>query len=237
MRFRATGLDFCRQKPHIARMREKIGQLECLVRPGENEKNCFVMLHGFGADAADLFPLADLIDPSGEWSFYVPNAPLEVPVGPAWTGRGWFPISLRELETGIDFTQVRPPGIDKSSEMVGELIFELNPDKLVLGGFSQGAMIATEVALNNASDVSGLVLYSGVMLDEKGWTKKAPALAGKKLLQSHGSNDPVLPIAAGQRLFDMLKKAGMDGQFIGFGGGHEIPAPVLRKTAEFVKNI
>ncbi|MBX3020958.1 MAG: alpha/beta fold hydrolase [Bdellovibrionales bacterium] len=218
-------------------MREKIGQLDCLVRRGENEKRCFVLLHGFGADAADLFPLADYLDPQGEWSFYVPNAPLEVPIGPGWTGRGWFPISLRDLEAGVDFTQVRPPGLDKSSEMVSQLIFDLNAEQLVLGGFSQGAMIATEVAMNSPNDVAGLVLYSAVLLDEPGWTKKASGLAGKKLLQSHGSADTVLPFSAGQRLFNLLKGAGMDGQFIGFSGAHEIPVPVLRKTAEFISNI
>lgn len=218
-------------------MRKRIGNLECLVREGENAKHCFVLLHGFGADMSDLFPLADMVDPESEWSFYVPNAPLEVPIGPGWTGRGWFPISLRDLEAGVDFTQVRPPGLDKSAEMVSQLVFDLNPEKLVLGGFSQGAMIATEVALNNASDVAGLVLYSGVMLDEPGWTKKAPQLKGKKFLQSHGSADTVLPIQAGQRLYNMLTQAGAEGQFLAFPGAHEIPLPVLKKTAEFLRGL
>jgi phospholipase/carboxylesterase len=218
-------------------MREKIGSLECLVRPGENEKDVVILLHGFGADAQDLFPLADYLDPAGEWSFYVPNAPLEVPIGPGWTGLGWFPISLRDLEAGVDFTQIRPPGLDKSREAVSQLIFELNPERLVLGGFSQGAMIATEVALSQPEDISALVLYSGVMLDEAGWTAKAPALKGKKLIQSHGSGDPVLALSAGQRLFEMLKKAGMDAEFVAFPGGHEIPAPVLKKTAALLKSL
>jgi phospholipase/carboxylesterase len=218
-------------------MRIKIGKLDCLKREGEDEKKVFVLLHGFGADANDLFPLADYLDPQVEWTFIVPNAPLEVPIGPGWTGRGWFPISVRELETGVDFTQVRPPGMDQSSQSVGDLIFELNAEKLVLGGFSQGAMIATEVAMNNASDVHGLVLYSATMLDEKGWTKKAANLAGKPFIQSHGTSDQVLPIAPAQRLFELLKNAGAVGQFIGFPGAHEIPMAVLKKTQEFLKSI
>lgn len=218
-------------------MHKKIGSLDCLIRPGENEKNVVLLLHGFGADAQDLFPLADYLDPREEWTFVVPNAPLEVPIGPGWTGLGWFPISLRDLEVGVDFTQVRPPGLDASREAVSQLIFELNPERLVLGGFSQGAMIATEVALSQSEDVEALVLYSGVMLDERGWTAKAPALKGKKLLQSHGSGDPVLPQAAGRRLFDMLKKAGMEGEFISFPGGHEIPAQVLKKTVELLGRV
>lgn len=233
----SSGWTFVRFPGPIAPMREKIGSLNCLVRPGENEKDVVVLLHGFGADAQDLFPLADYLDPAGQWSFVVPNAPLEVPIGPGWTGLGWFPIALRDLEAGVDFTQVRPPGIDKSREAVSQLIFELNPERLVLGGFSQGAMIATEVAMEQPSDVSALVLYSGVMLDEKGWTEKASGLKGKKLLQSHGSSDSVLPFSAGKRLFEMLKNAGMDGEFVGFPGGHEIPPQILKKTAQLLKSL
>lgn len=218
-------------------MRKKIGSLDCLVREGENEKDVVVLLHGFGANAQDLFPLADYLDPAGDWTFVVPNAPLEVPIGPGWTGLGWFPISLRDLEAGVDFTQVRPPGIDKSREVVSSLIFELEPERLVLGGFSQGAMIATEVALTQPEDISALFLYSGVMLDERGWTAKAAGLKGKKLVQSHGSADQVLAMSAGRRLFDMLKGAGVDGEFIAFPGGHEIPPAVLKKSAAILKEL
>lgn len=204
------------------------------MREGENEKKCVVLLHGFGADAGDLFPLADLLDPSGEWTFVHPQAPHEVPIGPGWTGRGWFPISVRDLETGVDFSQVRPPGLDQSAAMVSELIFELDLETCVLGGFSQGAMVATEVALENPRDANGLVLWSGTLLDEPGWSRKMSALEGKKFLQAHGVADQVLPIGLAQKLFDMLKAGGADGGFLQFAGGHEIPMPVIKKTAEFI---
>jgi phospholipase/carboxylesterase len=218
-------------------MRKKIGKLDCLIREGSNEKDVFLLLHGFGADAGDLFPLSDYLDPDDAWTFVVPNAPLEVPIGPGWTGRGWFPISLRDLEAGVDFTQVRPPGMDASASAVSELIFELNPERLVIGGFSQGAMIATEIAMQQPEDIAGLVIYSGVMLDEKGWTSKASALKGKRFFQSHGTNDPVLPFSAGQKLFDLFKRSGLEGEFAAFPGGHEIPMNVIQKTQAYLKKI
>ena len=218
-------------------MRQKIGRLECLKRDGDNERDVIVLLHGFGADASDLFPLADVLDPDGAVTFVCPRAPFEVPIGPGYTGRGWFPISVRDLETGVDFAKIRPPGLDPSAEMVSELIFELNPERLLLGGFSQGAMVATDVCLSSPADVAGLVIWSGTLLDEAGWTKRAPGLAGKPFLQSHGGGDAVLPFALAQRLHDLLLKAGADGQMVGFGGGHDIPMGVLQKTREFTKRI
>lgn len=217
-------------------MREKIGKLDCLKKTGENERDILMLLHGFGADAGDLFPLAGLIDPDDQWTVVAPNAPFEVPIGPGYTGRGWFPISLRDLEAGVDFSQIRPPGLDEAAQMVGEVIFELNPERLVLGGFSQGAMVATEVALSSPDDVSGLVLWSGTLLDEAGWTKRAAGLKGKRFLQSHGGGDQVLPFSGAERVYKMLRDAGAEGPLIGFGGGHEIPMAVVQKTAEFVRD-
>lgn len=216
-------------------MREKVGKLDCLKRPGDNEGQNIVLLHGFGANADDLYPLADVLDPDGEWNVYFPNAPHKVDIGGGFMGLGWFPISVRDLETGVDFTKVRPPGLDTSRDLVSDMIFELNSKELYLGGFSQGAMIAMEVALNQPEDLKGLILYSGTMLDEAGWSKKSEGLKGLRYLQSHGMQDQVLPFAYAQRLHEILKKSGAVGDFVGFGGGHEIPMPVLRKTQEFIR--
>lgn len=214
-------------------MFEKVGQLKCLKREGELSNRVTVLLHGFGADASDLAPLADVIDPDGRWTFYFPNAPLEVPIGPGWTGRGWFPISLRDLEAGVDFTQIRPPGLDLSRKLISELIFHLNPEKLILGGFSQGAMVATDLAMHEPGVVDGLILYSGVLLDQPGWSRLVTGLKGKRFIQSHGTADQVLPFSAGQRLYELLKSGGAEGSLVSFPGAHEIPMPVLKKTQEF----
>ena len=214
-----------------------LGKLECRHRPGDDKGKNVILLHGFGADSSDLFPLADMLDPEGKWNFYFPEAPLEVPIGPMWTGRGWFPISIRDLEAGVDFTKVRPPGMDQSAALVYDLVFELNSEKLVLGGFSQGGMIATEVALNNSSDVHGLVLMSTCMLDQDNWTKKSLNLKDKPYFQSHGLQDPVVPFPTAKILNDMLKSAGAVGSFVTFNGGHEIPGGVLQKSKQFIESV
>lgn len=218
-------------------MRDRIGQLECIKREGEETDHVVVLLHGFGADAGDLAPLADVMDPENLWTFYFPEAPLEVPIGPGFTGRGWFPISLRELEAGVDFTKIRPPGLDLSRKLVSELIFNINPTKLILGGFSQGAMVAVDLALHQPEDVHGLFIYSGVLLDQDNWSKKAHGLKGKKFIQSHGQRDQVIPFAGAQKLYDVLKAGGAEGPMMAFPGGHEIPMPVIKKSSVFLNEI
>ncbi len=218
-------------------MRKTIGKLPCLVRPGEDEKLNVVLLHGFGADASDLFPLADFLDREQQWNFHFPEAPLEVPIGSMMSGRGWFPISVRDLEQGIDFTTLRPPGMNESRDLIYDLLFHLDSSKVVLGGFSQGAMVATEVALENPGDVHGLVLLSGAMLDHTNWTKLSAGLKGKPYFQSHGTRDSVIPFSAARKLSDMLKTAGAEGSLLAFEGAHEIPLPVLQRTKDFLGSV
>ncbi len=217
-------------------MQKTIAGLNCRVRPGDSDSHSVILLHGFGADSSDLFGLADALDPHEKWNFYFPNAPLEVPIGPMWTGRAWFPISLRDLEVGVDWTQIRPPGLDSSSKQVFDLVFELNCKNLVIGGFSQGAMVATEVALKNPGEVSALIAYSGVLLDEPNWSKLAKEF-DKPILQSHGRQDPVLPFSAALRLSKVL---GLDSDrryFLEFDGGHEIPAQAIVRSRALLEKL
>jgi len=209
-------------------------KLECLVREGERPGYNVVLLHGYGADRSDLFPLAEVLDPEHQWTFHFPNAPNEVPIGPGWTGRGWFPISLRDLEVGVDFTQIRPPGMDESADAINQLLFDLESEHLVIGGFSQGAMLATEVALSQPEHLKGLVVYSGVMLDQPNWTKRRANLKDVRILQSHGTRDQVLHYKFGEQLYHWFRQGELNVEWLPFPGAHEIPYPVVRKTAAFL---
>lgn len=215
---------------------ERVGKLQVLKVQGEQDDKAVVVLHGFGADASDLFPLHSVLDPDGQYNWYFPEAPLEVPIGPGFFGRAWFPISLRELETGLDFTNIRPPGMDSSSKLLLEMLKQVPEEQVVLGGFSQGAMLATEVALKHPELVKGLLIMSGTLLDEAEWTKLAVNAKGLKFLSSHGQRDPVLPYSGGQKLYEMFRKTGLEGKHIAFPGGHEIPQQVIAKAGEFIKS-
>ena len=216
---------------------ERVGKLQVLKVHGEQDNKAVVVLHGFGADASDLYPLHSVLDPKGQWNWYFPEAPLEVPIGPGFMGRAWFPISLRELETGLDFAKVRPPGIDASAKLILEMLKQMPEKEVVLGGFSQGAMLATEVSLKYPELIKGLLIMSGTLIDEPAWTHLAKNTSGMKFFSSHGQRDPVLPYSGGQRLYEMLKNAGHSGAHVAFSGGHEIPPQVLVKAAEFLKTV
>jgi phospholipase/carboxylesterase len=196
-----------------------------------------ILLHGYGADAKDLSPLQEILDPDGHWSFVFPDAPLEVPISPFWTGRAWFPISLREIEAGVEMSSVRPPGLDQAKNIVKDLIFQADDGPVVLGGFSQGAMLSLQVALDEPTSVRGLILYSGVLVDGAVAKSKAAGLKGMPILQTHGRQDPVLPFRQAEVLRGFLQDAGANLEYWPFDGQHEIPVGALKRAKEMLARL
>jgi len=226
--------------------RHKIGPLECIDIDDSNSPatQALILLHGFGANCEDLVSLANMIR-IPQLRMIFPNAPLSVLLGPHMEGRAWFPISVSELERAntsgepLSFETLTPPGIKKSREAVIEMISRLGIDisQIALGGFSQGAMLATEVCLHQQQQMAGLVILSGTLVNKDIWSEKLRRHQGLSFFQSHGENDPVLPINAAKNLHQLLLSSGAKGQMLSFRGGHEIPLEVITRLEKFLREI
>jgi phospholipase/carboxylesterase len=106
--------------------------------------------------------------------------------------------------------------------------------RAVLGGFSQGSMVSTDVALRLEEAPAGLCILSGTLIGEPEWRRLAPSRAGLPVFQSHGTVDPLLPFASAEALRDLLAGAGLGVEFHAFDDGHTIPPEVLGALAEFL---
>jgi phospholipase/carboxylesterase len=231
----------------------KLGQLMARVtggtdREGGGEGPVLVLMHGFGAPATDLVPLFRAIQVPPEVRFVFPAAPLllDTHAPDDVAARAWWMIDLARMQAGLlrgdhaELARATPPGLATARAAVRGLLEALEaelhapPEKVVLGGFSQGAMLATDVALRAERPPAGLVILSGapVSLDE--WSELAPKRAGLPVLQSHGRADPILPYAGAEQLRDLLEGSRLAVDFLAFNGGHGIPSGVLEKLGPFV---
>ena len=66
-------------------------------------------------------------------------------------------------------------------------------DRIVLGGFSQGSMLALDVALHTERALAGLVVLSGTLIASNEWLPLMAARKDLPVFQSHGTSDPILP--------------------------------------------
>ena len=131
-----------------------------------------------------------------------------------------------------------PRGLAEAREgmegLLADIERELTPSAIVLGGFSQGAMLATDVALRTSRRLAGLVQLSGTLIAEEEWLPLLPARKGLRVYQSHGVRDPVLPFSLAERLRDEMVTAALDVTWQAFRGAHEIPQLVVDSLGDFL---
>jgi phospholipase/carboxylesterase len=178
--------------------------------------------------------------------FVFPAAPLSLG-GPAFfESRAWWELDVAAIEQAMargEFREFRseiPEGLASARKKLQSVVEEilrttgLGMDRLVLGGFSQGAMLATDLTLRLEEAPAGLCVLSGTLLCEKEWTQRALKRSQLPVLQSHGRQDPILPFQGALWLQEMLEGAGVTVEFHPFEGPHTIPESVLTATASFL---
>lgn len=222
----------------------RVAGLEFLDRGAVSADRQLMLLHGYGADMNDLAGLGPHLSGFSEARWVFPNGPLSVPIGPHMEGRAWFPINAAALEASmmkgeaLTFDERDGSELQSSGQLVSKLISKLAlgyEGSFVLGGFSQGGMVAMETVL--ASDVRprALVLMSTTLAALTRWQTLMPLSDKFPVFISHGRNDPLLPFSGAERVAKFWQEHGHEVEFVPFDGGHEIPYPVLVALNAFME--
>ena len=234
--------------------RESLGGLGCQVLDGLPEGEAptlaVVLCHGFGAPADDLVPIAaELLrtDPRmATVRFYLPAAPLDLELRGILGGRAWWWLDLDRLAQAGPAARLAslradvPDGLPEARERLLALVAGVQAEtglpasRLVLGGFSQGAMLATDVALRMPEPPAAVCAFSGNLLCETEWVPLAAGHPPLPFLLCHGRQDPLLPFAGAEALRDLLETAGHEVTFLPFDGGHGIPHAALAAFAGLI---
>ncbi|MDE2490950.1 MAG: esterase [Elusimicrobia bacterium] len=197
-----------------------------------------LVLHGYGADMRDLAPLAAEIPVSRPVRWVFPDAPEVLD----WGGRAWFPIDVAAFEeaqrTGAprDLSGGEPDGLAGARRELAAAVEELDVpwERLLPMGFSQGAMMALDLALRAPKAPAGVAILSGTLVDRRTLRTLAPKRRGLRFLQSHGTVDPILGFPQALALEAELRDAGWDGALRRFEGGHGVPPELLPELGAWI---
>lgn len=202
------------------------------VPAGEGLFPTLFLLHGWGASAHDLFGLAPVLD-GGRVLVLCPQGPVEVPIGPGMTGYGWFP-----LEPG------QPPDPDAFREGAARLrefvdharkAYPVDPDRVVVGGFSQGGVMTYDLVLRQPERFSGLAALSTWMpppLVED--IPNDPRHEEFPVLVIHGTEDQMVDVERARTTRELLRPLGVRLQYREFPMGHEIRPEALKVVVEWL---
>ncbi|WP_247646156.1 alpha/beta hydrolase [Labrenzia sp. VG12] len=172
---------------------------------GNAPRQLIVILHGYGADGADL------IDLGRAWQGQLPDAAFIAPDAPeplpfeALGGRQWFPLedrSPQEYRIGAEAAQATLDRfLDRELAALG-----LDDRALALVGFSQGAMMTFQSGLRRKMPPAALLGFSGLL---PGTDRLTGIQTGSPVLIVHGEEDDVVPVYHGDAAQAALSNAGV----------------------------
>jgi phospholipase/carboxylesterase len=206
-----------------------------VIEAGGKGPPTLVLLHGFGSAAEQWLPFSKTVPLLANTRFVFPQAPLamrRIDGGPE--GHAWWDLKLAEHRRadrpGVDLRGESTAGLVRAGELVKDLLEHVGGDQgqpVILGGFSQGAMVSCQVAFSATRPLAALILLSGTPHNEAAWR------AG----MAHGRSDDVLPFDLAEGLRDEMRAAGLDVTFVAFDGGHAIPEEVVVALRAFLRKL
>ncbi len=195
-----------------------------------------ILLHGYGADGADLISLGR------QWQQFLPDAEFIAPNAPQFCqnppmGYQWFPLNV--TEHGVVSTPLeRWQGAQEAAPVINSFIEAeleragLEPSALALAGFSQGAMMALHVGLRQAVSPAAIVSYSGMLL---GPEHLSATTAKPPVFLAHGSVDEIVPFEAMALTKEALQSANIEvTTYVERGIGHGIDGEATWLGGEFL---
>ncbi len=201
------------------------------LRPAAGEPlGALVLFHGRGTDEHDLFPLLDALDPERRLAGATPRATLSLPPG----GAHWYVVERVGYPHADTFHAAYEQAgafVDALPELLGVPI-----ERTLLGGFSQGAVMAYSLGLGRGRPrPAGVLAISGFIPTVEGFELATAAAAGLPVAIAHGSLDPVIGVDFGREARERLTAAGADVSYRESEVGHTVDPAWLAPLAGWVE--
>jgi phospholipase/carboxylesterase len=196
------------------------------VPAGEGPFPALIALHGWGASAHDLLGLAPTIH-DGNAVVLCPQGSVRFSVGGGMTGYGWFqlvPGQPPDEEAFMAAAEALRRFIDAAVER-----FPIDRNRIAVAGFSQGGIMAYELALRDPERFAGLAALSAWFPEPL--ANLLPKLPGHEefpVLVVHGTRDPSIPVERAREAREALRSYGVALMYREFDMAHEISRDALR---------
>jgi phospholipase/carboxylesterase len=198
------------------------------------DKPLIIFLHGYGSDERDLFGIKD--DLSADYTYLSVRAPGEVDGG----GYKWFTQDTDQAEyEGVT------RDVDKSTDALRTFIeqatekYGTQPSKVILVGFSQGAMMSYQIGLQYPQLVRGIAPLSGKILAAlNARLKPDDRLKPLNVFIGHGSADTRVPFSGATEARTVLENLLINPEFHAYAGaGHTITAAEVADLKRWIEGV
>jgi phospholipase/carboxylesterase len=195
-------------------------------------------LHGLGADGNDFAPIVpELV--RRDWPalrFVFPHAPVRaVTINGGMRMRAWYDIRDFDLANRADETGVLESVAQAEALVAREAARGVPASRVLLAGFSQGGAIALAAGLRRGEPLAGLVALSTYLpMAQQAAATMAPGAPAQPVFMAHGTQDPVVPHAAGEMSASMLRSLGFAVEWHRYPMAHQVCAEEIRDLGDWM---
>ncbi len=203
-------------------------------------KHSLIFLHGLGADGHDFVPMVEELQlpASLKMRYLFPHAPLmPVTINQGAVMPAWYDISALSREGVFDQAGVASSVLAIESIIQAEVARGISTEHILLGGFSQGAVIALYTGLCYPQPLGGIIALSGYLPNAENVLKQASLTNHRPpIFIAHGTEDSIVPYAAGKAASVALNAAHYPVSWHRYAMAHSVCAEEINDMRVWIEN-
>ena len=205
---------------------------------GPDPRWAVLWLHGLGADGHDFAPMVpELV--RRDWPairFIFPHAPQRaVTINGGMRMRAWYDIRDADLANRADEIGVEESIVQVDALIAREAARGIPAARLLLAGFSQGGAITLAAGLRRSEPLAGLSALSAYLpMHDRAAAVLAPPALTQPVFMAHGTQDPVVPYAAGELSATLLRQLGFAVDWHRYPMPHSVCAEEIRDLGDWL---
>jgi phospholipase/carboxylesterase len=186
-----------------------------------------ILLHGRGADEEDLLGLSSSLDE--RFLILSARAPYPFPFGGGFT---WYNMD----DVGTPEPAMFKSSYGKLTAFIDDALaqYPVNKRQLYLLGFSMGTVMSYVMALTKPI-FRGVVANSGYIPERTDLVFRWELLGATEFFVTHGTMDPVIPVALGRRARELLGAQRIRCEYKEYPMGHQISDESLTDAADWLR--